>query len=144
MIVKDYISVKEFAQRTGVSKQAIYQQLNKRLKDYVRVFDGKKCIEESALELFLQNDENTKKQSSDKSIEREKDSIESEADKENSIENELIEMLKKQLEEKDKQIADLNKALIQQQQLHAMDKQRILELEDKRSIPEKKWWQIWK
>ena len=55
-----------------------------------------------------------------------------------------IDFLKAQLEEKDRQIAENNKALIQQQQLHALDKQKILELEDKKSIPEKKWWQIWR
>ena len=71
----------------------------------------------------------------------------------------MIDLLKKELEqkneqikEKDKQIADLLKALNQAQQLQAMNQQRILELEDKSKVvdakpeePEKRhWWTFWK
>ena len=64
----------------------------------------------------------------------------------------LYEALLKQLEEKDKQIERLQQSLEQSQQLldqsqklHALDKQRILELEDKAAAePEKKKWWFWK
>ena len=69
----------------------------------------------------------------------------------NQLNNQLINMLQKELEEKgeqlrekDKQIAELQKLLDQSQKLHAMDKQRILELEDKTHTeeePKRKWWQ---
>ena len=65
----------------------------------------------------------------------------------------LYEALLKQIDTKDKQIAELNerlaeahKSLHQEQQLHLLSKQRILELESKEEPPDdtetpKKWWQ---
>ena len=47
---KEYISIAEFAEQAGVSKQAVYQRLNKSLKAYVKVVDGKKSIDIRALE----------------------------------------------------------------------------------------------
>ena len=41
----EYMSVSEFATRAGCSKQAVYQQLNKRLKPYVKAIDGKNFSE---------------------------------------------------------------------------------------------------
>ena len=47
------------------------------------------------------------------------------------LQNELIDLLREQLREKDRQRADLSKALDQQQQLSAMQEKRILLLEEK-------------
>lgn len=47
---KEYISIAEFAEQAGVSKQAVYQRLNKSLKAYVKAVDGKKSIDIRALE----------------------------------------------------------------------------------------------
>lgn len=66
----------------------------------------------------------------------------------NLLQTELNEKTE-QLKAKDKQIEDLLKALDQAQKLNAMDKQKILELEDKMAAAEqeleepvkKKWWQ---
>ena len=41
---QEYISIADFAERAGVSKQAVYQRLNKSLKAYVKDVDGKKSI----------------------------------------------------------------------------------------------------
>ena len=41
---QEYISIADFAERAGVSKQAVYQRLNKSLKTYVKDIDGKKSI----------------------------------------------------------------------------------------------------
>lgn len=46
-----YISVAEYAEKTGLSKQAVYKQLNKKLKPFVVVIDGKKKISAAALDL---------------------------------------------------------------------------------------------
>lgn len=111
---KEYLSIKDFAAAAGVSQQAIYKQLNNKLKNYLKVVDDKKMLEKSALSLFKKKDESTDTQ------------------------QQLLKMLQtelneksQQLNEKDKQIAELQKLLDQAQKLHAMEKQRVLELEDK-------------
>ena len=104
---KEYLSIKEFAAAVGVSQQAIYKQLNNKLKPYLKVVDNKKMLEKSAVSLF------NKEQ------------------KTNEVEQQLINMLQTELNEKNKQIAELQKLLDQAQRLHAAEKQRVLELEDK-------------
>ena len=140
---KELLTIKDFSRAVGVSPQAIYKHLEGKLKDYVSTVGNKKMIDKSALSLFEVENCNEKV---DKNL--------------NQIENQLIELLKKELEqkneqikEKDKQIADLLLALNQAQQLQAMGQQRILELEDKSKVvdvaeteePEKKhWWTFWR
>ena len=48
----EYITIKEFAERAGVSTQAIYQRLNKDLQVYLQVENGKKRLNIAALQLF--------------------------------------------------------------------------------------------
>lgn len=50
-----YISIAEFADRAGVSKQAIYKRIKADLAPYVKERDGKKTISEAALTLFQQD-----------------------------------------------------------------------------------------
>lgn len=49
---KEYISVAEFARRGGVTPQAIYPRLDKDLKSFVKVINGRKSLNIKALELF--------------------------------------------------------------------------------------------
>ena len=49
MTEKAFYTVSEFAELCGVSKQAIYKQLNNKLKDFLRVENGKKYISAAAL-----------------------------------------------------------------------------------------------
>ena len=52
MADQQYISVKEFAQRAGISQQSVYQRLNKKnnkLCKYMKVVNGKKIIDIQAL-----------------------------------------------------------------------------------------------
>lgn len=125
---QQYISIKEFASRAGISTQAVYKKLNKGLQPYLKVVDGKKMLNIKGLELFEKKETN------------------------NQIEQQIVNLLQtelKQLNEeliaKNKQIEALSKALDQSQQLHALDKQKILALEDKMQEQEpqekKKWWQ---
>lgn len=48
----EYISIADFAERAGVSRQAIYKRLDKDLKTFVDTVDGKKLIDTNALRLF--------------------------------------------------------------------------------------------
>ena len=124
---KEYLSIKEFAAAVGVSQQAVYKQLNNKLKPYLKVVDNKKMLEKSALSLFVKEE------------------------KSNGVEQQLINMLQTELNEKNKQIAELQKLLDQAQRLHAAEKQRVLELEDKMAAEqiqeqeqqEKKKWFKW-
>lgn len=46
----EYISVKEFAEKAGISVQAVYKRLNNRLKQYVKVVDNQKMLDIRALQ----------------------------------------------------------------------------------------------
>ena len=147
---KSYISIAEFAERAGVSKQAVYQRLNKSLKKYVKIEKGKKYINIKALEDLYSKEVEQVFQGKNQGVEQ---GIE--AEKEGQLINRLIDTLQEelkqkdeQLNEKDRQIKELHNLLDQQQQLAAMDRKKILELEDQlaqeQEEPQKKWWQFWK
>ena len=48
----EYLSVKDFADRAGVSQQAIYKQLNNKLKKYVKVVENKKWTQTTSQKWF--------------------------------------------------------------------------------------------
>ena len=48
----NYLSVKDFASRAGVSTQRIYQMLGKELKMYCKIINKRKCIDADGLRLF--------------------------------------------------------------------------------------------
>lgn len=125
--MEDYISIKEFASKAGVSTQAIYQRIEKDLKGFVKVENGKKLILIAALEFFKykkenqvdyqetenclqKNDNKTKKNSSDF-----KDILEFLQSQLVKKDEQLAEK-DKQIAEKDKQLKDLTSALIIEQQ----------------------------
>lgn len=110
----EYIGISEFAKRVNVSKQAIYQQLDKKLKPYLIVIDGKKKLNIKAIsEVYDKQSEEI-----DKEVEQEEN-------------NQLIEVLTNQLMEKDKQIDGLLKSLsLSQMQLTEVS-HRLQALEDK-------------
>lgn len=114
----EYISVSDFADRVGCSKQAVYQQLNKRLKPYVKVIDGKKTINSKALREVY-----------GKEIQPESQSVVKEVDQE--LNKELIELLKSQIEEKDQQIKGLHRLLATSQMQLTESVHKVQELEDK-------------
>ncbi|MCK9544066.1 MAG: hypothetical protein M0R03_18760 [Novosphingobium sp.] len=116
----DYIPIKEFAEEVGLSKQAIYQRLEKDLKQFVKVENGFKSINTEALELFalndsikvesvemLENTDNILLESVKESIKALKQQLET---KDRQLETKDI-----QLSEKDKQISDLTTALLNEQ-----------------------------
>ena len=132
----DLLTVKQFAEATGLTQQAIYKQLNKRLNNYVVIVDGQKMLKRSALKNFSNS---TVKQQDNNSF--------------NTLleqNQQIIDMLKKELEEKNKQIAELQKIVDQQQKLTGIAQAKILELEEKSQDPEqeqeqsKKWFQFWR
>lgn len=133
-MMEQYLSTKQIAEKLGTTKQRVYRCIRKNhIKEAhsevvngntVFVYDSKAFTRISEL---LQNGSSTSQEAHQ--------DVHQEA---------VYEALLKQLEMKDRQIEALTKALDQAQQLHAMDKQRILELEDKtKEEPvKKKWWKF--
>lgn len=151
---RNYLSVNDFAEAAGISRQAVYQQIDKKLKKFVKVEQGKKVIDEAALtEIYHIKYEEVDQESQVK------------IDKLEQENQELIELLKeqikikdrqlteqnKQLEEKDQQIKSILQSLDQAQKLHARAEQDLLELKAESAVaepdPEQQtaagtgWWQ---
>lgn len=124
---QEYISISEFARATGRSRTTVYKYLDGFLSTYVQDVKGKKVISRAAIKVFesieagkVVQDERTEKRS-DEQI--------------NGQVGQVIEALKEQLrvkdqqlEEKDRQIQSLHEILTRQQQLAAMQEQRIIQL----------------
>jgi len=136
MIDKQYITISEFAKRTGVSKQAIYSRLDKGLKQFVQVVDNKKMLNIKALDLY--NSQGTVNQpcstfnqpcSSDKLL----DTL-----------SETINELREQLKIKDNQIETLTKLLDQQQRLQALQQDNKKRLTDEQTTNKKSIFTLFK
>ena len=163
---EQYITVSEFSKRANVSKQYVYQQLDKKLKEFVKVVDNKKMLNIKGLELFNQVEnsqvvEQDFNQQLNNSLNKQIDTL-----------NSQIEILLDQLKAKDEQIRELNKSvsktqelLNQEQTLHLAVQQKLLLLEKKQEDQEhqeqpkeeedtqldqpvesakKQWWKFWK
>lgn len=113
----DYLTIADFAEKANVSKQAIYKKLREKpeFRAYSAVINGTKVIRKTALYDFF--------------------GVESEPDPEviepqNNQQHEIIQLLKEQLQTKDRQIADLTEALMNSQKLQGILSARIALLED--------------
>ena len=126
---QEYISISEFARATGRSRTTVYKYLDSFLSTYVQEdAQGKKVISRAAIEAFKSIDAGKVVQE-DCSGER--------AEKRPDVQanEQVIEALKEQLrvkdqqiEEKDRQIQGLHEILSRQQQLAAIQEQRIIQL----------------
>lgn len=155
---EQYITVSEFSKRANVTRQYVYQQLDKKLKEFVKVIDNKKMLNIKALELFNQGEDcKVVEQQFSQQLNNQVDSL-----------NKQIESLLDQLKVKDEQIRELNKSvsktqelLSQEQSLHLATQQKLLLLEQKQEHQEqpkeedtqldqpvesakKQWWKFWK
>lgn len=81
----EYLTVAEFAERAGVTKQAVYKRLNNQLQKYVIEQNGRKLIKSSALNDLYSDVSQAKSQPV-----------------EQSLNNQLIELFKAEKEEKQK------------------------------------------
>jgi AcrR family transcriptional regulator len=117
----EYITVAEFAEKAGVSKQAVYQRLNKKLKPYVKMVDGAKMLNTKALEEVYG-------QSVEQGVEQELEQENQENSKENQ---DIIKALLEQLKTKDIQISELNERLAYEQRNHSRTQLLLVEKEHK-------------
>ena len=130
---KDFLTVKEFSELAGVSVQSIYKKLgkvNNPIQRYLKVVDGVKYISRTALEVLYNSSPATNVLHEEK-----KTNEQSSTDRILNILEKQLEEQRRQLQEKDKQIAaqieQINSLLMrleesstiinQQQQLTAMN-----------------------
>ncbi len=88
--MSEYISVSEFASRAGVTCQAVYLRLNKDLKPFMKLDGKRKTVNVDGLKLYQKS--NTEQEAEQPIVELLKSQLEAKD---------------RQLEEKDKQIAEL-------------------------------------
>lgn len=136
----EYITISEFAALSGVSKQAVYKQLNKRLKKFVKVKDGKKYIDKAALSKQVEQPFNRVKQPVEQPISQPVEQPFNEVEQplrafleaQISEKDKQIENLFRQIEEKDKQIAELHTLLDQSQRLQMVSNNLLQERNQKK------------
>ena len=145
---QEFLSIKDFAARAGVSAQAIYKRLNNpgdELINWLKADGKQKKLAAAALSLFQRKEESTSCEPTCQ-----------------PVDNQLIAMLQEELRQKNEQIATLQRLLGQEQQLRLVADQRILMLESGNQEAEhieqnthqeeapaeppkrKRWWQLWK
>lgn len=110
MAVKELLTIKEFSELAGKTPQAIYKQLDGRLKPFVQSVDNKKMLESKALwEVFGIDPEEVPNQVGQPGL-----------DIENGLEKILYDILRKELETKNEQIAALQAELAEERK-HARE-----------------------
>lgn len=129
---QEYMTISEFARLTGKSRTTVYKYLDTVLSNYVQQdAQGKKVISRAAVKVFesietgkVVQDERTDERTEKRSDEQINGQVE-----------QVIEALKEQLRvkdeqlrAKDEQIKSLHEILSRQQQLAALQEQRILQL----------------
>lgn len=127
-IDREYISISEFARETGKSRTTVYKYLDSFLSTYVQQdAQGRKVISRAAVKVFESIEAGKVVQ--DKRTEKRSDA------QVNEQVEQVIEALKEQLRVKDEQISSLHDllresqaALSRQQQLTALQEQRIIQL----------------
>ena len=102
----NYISIAEFSKRANISKQRVYQLLNKGLKDFVMEIDGVKMLDIRALERYEKKENNSRlEQDFNKGL--------------NDALIKTIELLQEELKAKNEHIENLTRLLDQSQHLQA-------------------------
>lgn len=116
---KKLLSVSEFAKLTGMSRQAVYKKIktDNQLSTCVNRVDNHILIDIEAFEQISVNQ-------TDNQVDKNCQPVDNQVDSKVDSQIELIEILKRELEEKNKQIEILQKLLDQEQQLHLIDKNK--------------------
>ena len=133
-MASEYLSTKQIADKLNLPKQKVYRciKLNHIKEAHTEIVKGntvlmydKQAIEQ--IESILQGGASTSSEAHQKAVH----------DTVNEAVLKQLEILNEQLKTKDKQIENLQKLLDQEQQLNAMNQQKILALETKLEEPNK-------
>ncbi len=104
---KKYLTVKEVADKAGVSYQAVYKRLNTTLKKYVVLVEGRKLLRSEVLSEFGHSRKSTVEEEIEPSSKQNKPSSsfnEEEYKRLNARNEQMIDELRAQIQEKDEQI----------------------------------------
>lgn len=127
---KEFFTVAEAAELLGVSRQAIYQALNKQLKPFSSKVDGKIAIDAAAFSNAVDKQldkEKDKQQLNIQVLVQEVEKLKIQLDESGKREKMLadqLEYLKQQIKIKDETIEGLRTALDQQQKLQLLTQQQ--------------------
>ena len=163
MVDQEYITIKGFAARAGVSPQAIYKRLNQvdnQLNNYVKTVGNQRMLNIKALHdiygIHVVNQNQPVEQSvvnfnqpdQIKMLQEQlnvKDQQLREQAERDQKKDEQIRMLQEQLIEQDQrhheQIQTMQELLSQEQKLHLLSVQRVQELEDQEAAVQQTIWQ---
>ena len=136
---KEWYTIKEIADDLKVTKQAIRKRVdNLDTKLVAKGVDGKTIlISAKGVELLRNKATNRVSTDSTNDDTNVNTNVNTNIDTNNAdtikLLQDILDTLKEQLKQKDEQIKELNKALDQEQKLHAMTQQKILELEEKKA-----------
>lgn len=138
----EYITISAFAKAVGTTNQAIYQQLNKRLKPYHKVIDNKKMLSTKAIEEIYNKEVDVDNQST---FQAENQELINQLNLHIKDLQEQLSVANADKQEKDKQIAyyqeenrSLREMAIQSQALHAGTIQTQLLSENNDTVSEQK------
>lgn len=108
------LTIQEFARQAGVTSQAVYKRLKTDLKEFATIDNGRKCIDDAALQLFQKPEtaagvDNEAQQEAAK-VDNELNQLKTENERlkvENQLQTVQIEGLKQQVTQQREQIEDL-------------------------------------
>jgi hypothetical protein len=126
--MKKYYTVPEFAKLVGITNQGAYLRLKKDLVKFCKQVNGKKMVSTEALQFFTRA------------------KIDKEAAKEISSLEATLDLVSKQLVEKDEQIRELTKALIAANDNNRVNQMLFAErlaLELPNTTKKQSWWKFW-
>ena len=115
---KEYISVKQYAQLKGVSPQSVYKQLSTKLSTYVVMVGNRKMLKKEVLEtLDLKGVESSLNQV-DNQVDNQVEKLATSFNNEeliriNKRNEEIIDQLRAEIAEKDKQIKEQSEHIVQ-------------------------------
>lgn len=126
---KDYITVSQYAEIKGISKQAVYKQLNNKLNNFVKLVDGKKCLDISVLTEVEQEKVNQVEQPFNQVEQQFNNPFQPLFEKQIEEKDKTIQSLLRQVENLQEQNSRLTELLHNSQYLLAAEQRKALETE---------------
>ena len=141
----EYLSVSQYAEIKGVSKQAVYKQLNNKLKPFLIVVDGKKYIDKAVLTEGDNPQLNNQQPTVEQQVEQPAtNQIQLLLEKQLAEKDTTIQSLLRQIENLQEQNSKLTDLLHNSQVLLAVEKKVYLEQETETSKEKKGFFGIFK
>lgn len=137
MVDQEYISIKDFAERAGVSPQSVYKRLNQvgnQLINYVKLVGNQRMLNIKALQDIYGIEVDNQNQPVEQPVVNFSQPMQ---DQIRLLQDQLIEQDQRHHE----QIKAMQELLSQEQKLHLLTVQRIQELEDQAAVQHESIWQ---